>query len=247
LKGRGLIGGLALILALLATVLVFLYVKNVKDNAENGGKDVSVVVSKEDIPAGTQLDTLLSGGSFETKAIPQDAVVRGAVTSLAQLQGQTTSAAILAGEQISSARLQGNAQPAGGSLGIPKGHLALTLALDSPRIGGGNLQRGDHVTVFATFDSSGKAGQTGASGSASAVTVTLVPDVEMLKVINAVTQGVTGTSGNSDNTVTMALKPKDAQKVVFAEEKGTVWLGLLPPGEKGQHSKPTTIFKVVTG
>lgn len=247
MKGRGLVGGLALLLALLATGLVFLYVNNVRDEAENGEGTVTVVVSKEDVPAGTQLDDLVSAGAFDTEAIPEGAVVRGAVTALSQLEGQTTSQAILAGEQISTARLQGSGdQPSGGSLGIPKGYLALTLPLDSPRIAGGSLQRGDHVTVFATFDNAGDASSAGSS--ASAVTVTLVADVEMLKVVNAIAEGVTGeTAGAKANAVTMALKAKDAQKVVFAQERGTVWLGLLPPGEKGEQNKPTTIFKVVKG
>lgn len=247
MRGRGLVGGLALLLALVATGLVFLYVKNVKDDAEKGQNAVSVIISKEDIPAGTQLDDLVSAGSFDSATITEDAVVRGAVTDLAQLEGQTTSSAILSGEQISTARLQGGTQPAGGNLGIPKGYLAVTLPLDSPRIAGGALQRGDHVTVFGTFDNGGQPGGTGAGTSAAAVTVTLVPNVEMLKV-NAVTdQGVTGASASLSSTVTLALLPKDAQKVVFAQEKGTIWLGLLPPGEKGKRQKPTNIFKVVSG
>jgi hypothetical protein len=45
--------------------------------------------------------------------------------------------------------------------------------------------------------------------------------------------------------VTVALLPKDAQDVVFAQEKGTLWLGLLPPGESGKKQNPTNILKVV--
>jgi pilus assembly protein CpaB len=232
---------------LVATGLVFLYVKNVKDDAENGQNAVSVIVSKEDVPAGTQLDDLVSAGAFDTATIPEEAVVRGAVTDLSQLEGQTTASAILAGEQISTARLQGSGtQPAGGNLGIPRGYLAITLPLDSPRIAGGQLQRGDHVTIFGTFDNGGQPGNEGAGSSAAAVTVTLVPDVEMLKVNTLTDQGVTGAAGTASSTVTLALQAKDAQKVVFAQEKGTIWLGLLPPGEKGKKQGPTNIFKVVS-
>ncbi|MCA1706397.1 MAG: Flp pilus assembly protein CpaB, partial [Actinobacteria bacterium] len=247
-RGRGLVGGLALLLALVATGLVFLYVKNVKDDAESGRNAVNVVISKEDIPAGTQLDDLVSAGSFDTVTISEDAVVRNAVTDLAQLEGQTTSSAILAGEQISTARLQGSgSEAAGGSLGIPKGYVAVTLPLESPRIVGGTLQRGDHVTIFGTFDSNGQP-QTGSGAAVAAVTVTVVPDVELLKV-NAVTdEGVTGgAAGTSSSTVTVALLPKDAQDVVFSMEKGTLWLGLLPPNEKGKKQSPTNILKVVSG
>jgi pilus assembly protein CpaB len=236
------------LLALLATGLVFLYVNNVKDDAENGPNAVTVIVSKEDIPAGTQLDELIAEGAFDSATVTEEAVVRDAVTSLSQLEGQTTSSAILAGEQISLARLQGTGvQAAGGALGIKKGYVAVTLPLDSPRIVGGTLQRGDHVMIFGTFDSGGQpTGTTGGAGSsAAAVTATVVPDVELLKVNTVSDGGVTGESASLSSSVTVALLPKDAQDVVFSQEKGTLWLGLLPPGESGKKQNPTNILKVV--
>jgi Flp pilus assembly protein CpaB len=100
--------------------------------------------------------------------------------------------------------------------------------------------------IFGTFDSGGQPGQSGAGvGSAAAVTATIVPDVEALKVIDVTNEGVTGQASTATSTVTLALLPKDAQDVVFAQEKGTIWLGLLPPGEKGSKQSPTNILKVV--
>jgi pilus assembly protein CpaB len=242
LKGRGLVGGLALLLALLATVLVFLYVKNVKDTAEEGGDKVAVVVAKEDIPAGTQLDDLVSGGSFDTESFPEEAVVRGAVTDLQELEGQTTSAAIIAGEQMSTARLQGNEQPLGGNLGIPKGYLAVTVPLDHSRVTGGAIQRGDHVTIFGTFSNAGADG--GGGASTAGATVTLVPDVKVLELDLSQEDGAAAEAGTT-NEITLALRARDAQKVIFGQEQGTVWLGLIPPGETGKANPPTTLFKVV--
>jgi hypothetical protein len=34
--------------------------------------------------------------------------------------------------------------------------------------------------------------------------------------------------------LTLDLKRRDAQNVVFAQENGLVWVGLLPPGEVGK-------------
>jgi hypothetical protein len=45
--------------------------------------------------------------------------------------------------------------------------------------------------------------------------------------------------------VTLALRPHDALKVVFAEENGFVWLGLLPPGQTGSALPPLTTAQVV--
>ncbi|MGH2747727.1 MAG: Flp pilus assembly protein CpaB [Actinomycetota bacterium] len=235
MKARGLTMAVAFLLAATATAAVFLYVSGLEENAETGTEQVEVIVSKEDIPAGTQLDGLLSGGAFTTQLVSRDALVAGAVTSLSELQGEETSAPVLAGEQISTARLQGSGTLPGGVLGIPEGHQAMTVALDAPRTTGGILQSNDHITVYATFTK-------GPNGEP--VTVTLVPDVEVLSVASGLVDEEQP-EPSAQLMVTMALKPNEAQKLVFAQEEGSVWLSLLNPDEQGGRNSPTTIFQVV--
>src|SRR5437870_13322293 len=107
MKQRGVIVVAAFVLAAAATGAVFAYVHSVKKSSAAGSSLVQVVVSKQDIPAGTALSDLVSSGAFETEAVPKDTLVGGAVTSLSQLQNQRTVLPILAHEQISTARLTG--------------------------------------------------------------------------------------------------------------------------------------------
>jgi Flp pilus assembly protein CpaB len=88
MKSRGVVVVLALILATIATAGVFLYSRGVKQEAIKGGDLQDVIVSKVDIPANTELDELISQQQFELLQVPQDAVVQGAVTDLAQLRGR---------------------------------------------------------------------------------------------------------------------------------------------------------------
>lgn len=231
MRSRGLVIAVAFLLAMSATFVVYLYMRGVEQRS-TGGAMVTVVVSSEDIPAGTQLDELVAEDEFDMLRVPEDAVVRGAVTSIDDLEGRETSAPILAGEQISTTRLQGSEQLPGGNLGIPQGHQALTLPLDSPRLAGGAIQPGDRVTLYGTFT-------TVASdrGNSPAATVTLVPDVEVLEVT---TTEVSGETSQTTEMVTLALKARDAQRAVFAQEQGSVWMTLLPPNEQGSASGTTT-------
>ena len=232
MKSRGMVGVVAFLLAGVATMAVFLYVHGVKQKAETGGATVEVIVSKQDIPAGTNMDTLIAEGAFTQQTIPESTLVEGAATSLKQLDGRVTSVPILTGEQIPVARLQGSEELPGGTIGIPDGYEAVTIQLDPERVGDGTIQRGDHVTVFGTFR--GVAAQGSPSGGAD-MTVSLVPDVKILKISKPDLQRPT------DGTmVTMALRPRDALKVVFAKENGFVWLALLPPGETGAGQPPLT-------
>ena len=236
MRSRGLVIAVAFLLAMSATFVVYLYMRGLEQKS-TGGQMVGVVVSSEDIPAGAQLDELIAEGRFDTLRVPEDAVVRGAVTTIDDLEGRETSAPVLAGEQISTTRLRGSEQLPGGTLGIPNGHRALTLPLETPRLAGGVVQQGDHVTVYGTLTNVASA-----KNNAPAATVTLVPDVEVLEVT---TQEVTGDTAQTTAMITLALEAKDAQKVVFAQEQGSVWMSLLPPNEKGTDSGTTTAAELV--
>src|SRR5262249_23097927 len=148
----GLVVTVAALLAILATAAVFLYVRGIQDNRTSQGDLVSVIVAKDDIPVGTKLDDLITSGGLTLRQVPQDAVVRGAISDVELLKGRVTTARIVSGEQITSARLEGSAtQPEGGTLGIPEGLEAMTISLELPQAGGGVVQRGDHISIYGAF------------------------------------------------------------------------------------------------
>src|SRR3990172_2863980 len=211
MRSRGLVVVLALILATLATVGVFLYSRGVKSDALEGGDVVQVVVSKVDIPANSDLNAFVEDEQFALQQLPADAVVEDAITDISQLKGRRNSVFILAGEQTPLSRVGGGEIP-GGVIGIPEGHRAMAVALTAPRAVAGALAGGDNVSIYATFQDidltllQGGRGQTlekliqtairaqqqqqAAGQQAQNVeipkfdaTVVLVPEVEVLRVI----------------------------------------------------------------
>jgi pilus assembly protein CpaB len=245
MKGRGFVVFLALILATLATVGVFMYTRGVKEEAP-AGTQVQVVVSDVAIPARTDLDQLIKDDQFKIIQVPENVLVDGAITSVDQLAGKNNSVAILAGEQIPAARISGNVP--GGALAIPDGMEAITVSLDAPRGVAGAINAGDHVTIYSTF--------TGVPGKGTAketATVVLVPTAELLAVFRPLSSSTFGggeepTSGEQvpgSLTVTLALTPEDAQHFVFSMETGSPWFGLLPPDTNGQPMEPISYAQVV--
>lgn len=219
------------VLAVIATLAVLAYVRGVEESSGGSGPRVEVIVAKEDILAGADLDELIQRGAFTTELVPEDALVDEAVTSLAQLEGRQASAAILSGEQVTLARIQGAGSLPGGSLGIPEGFQAVTLPLEASRVVGGAVLRGDRVTVYATFDKTD-------------TTVTLVPEAQVLRVSKPDDDGGIG-GGGGETLITLALTADDAQRAVFAFEQGSVWLGLLPPGASGVMRPPVNVAAVL--
>jgi Flp pilus assembly protein CpaB len=166
------------------------------------------------------------------------------VTSPSQLRGQTTTAPIVANEQVTTSSLSSGEQVQGGMLGISPGHVAVTVQLDVPQGVNGNIQVGDNITVYATFQGAsvikGTIQQIASTGSTVSsdrqdlpdFTVTLIPTVKVLQVVNPSVDDTGKTVGDSV-AVTLDLTKKDAQNLVFAEEGAKLWLGLLAPGEQG--------------
>jgi pilus assembly protein CpaB len=246
---------LALILATLATAGVFLYSRGVKEEARQGGDLVTVVVSKVDIPANTDLNALVRENQFVTKDVPSEALIDDPITDASQLRNRRNSVYIFAGEQIPVGRVQGGEVP-GGPLSIPQDHQAITVSLGAPRAIGAALAGGDNVTVYATFNDvvlkkrnqQASTTEAGAQETASLTTV-LVPEVEVLRVFVPTVSSATGGEDGQDVTgnisVTLAFLPQEAQKFVFALELGSVYMSLLPPGSEGTDLQPLTVSGIV--
>jgi Flp pilus assembly protein CpaB len=259
MRSRGLVVALAVLLAVAAAGAVVLYTNGVKKAAESGGSLTTVIVATQDIPANTSLDSLIESGGFKELSVPADAVVDGAVTSLATLRGQTTTAPIVANEQLTASNLSSGEQVEGGMLGISKGHEALTIKLSAPQGVNGNIQRGDNISVLATY--------TGASiikgatlpellnGTATTTdrqelpdfTVTLIPTVRVLQVVNPGIDEAGNATGDSV-TLTLDLLPPDAQALTLANQTATLYIALLPPGEDGHTIPASTLpLKLLLG
>ena len=248
MRSRGLVVAIALVLAVAAAAAVILYTNGVKKNALSGGQLSTVIVATKDIPANTNLGPLVDSGAFKELQVPSDAVVNNAVTSIDQLKGTTTTLPLLANQQVSTASLSSGESPTGGALGISPGHLAVTIKLNAPQGGNGTIQRGDNITVFATFDGTTVikggtiqqiASPTGAANANTQqlpdFTVTLIPTVRVLQVVNPIVDPSTGATQGNDVTLTLDLAKKDAQNLVFAQTNALVYVGLLAPGEQGAH------------
>lgn len=260
MRSRGLVVVLALILATLATVGVFLYSQGVKEDARQGGDLVTVVVSKVDVPANTDLNTLIREGRFTTRDVPRDAVIDEPITQISQLQNRRNSVFIFAGEQIPVARVQGGTVP-GGLLSIPEGHQAITVALEAPRAISGALAGGDNVTIYATFEGVEITLIDNLTGAISGqpigtqqrlprfdTTVVLVPQVEVLRVIRpSLISGEQSEEQAASGTlqVVLAFEPGEAQKFVFALEQGQVYLSLLPPDADGVQLDAISFAEVI--
>ena len=249
MRSRGLVVGIALVLAIVAATAVILYTDKVKKDALLGGDQTMVIVSNQDIPANTALNTYDLNTAFKSVSVPRSVVVAGAVTDPAQLTDQITSGLILANEQIPVSRLSGGSTQGVSSIGVTKGNVGITVKLNGDAGGDGVIHAGDMITVYANYTSGSRISglnlkpvlqnkplpATVHSGSVTVdtFTATLIPSVKVLRVQNPIPDASGQLDTGASILLTLDLTPPDAQNLVFAQENASVWVGLLAPGDTG--------------
>jgi pilus assembly protein CpaB len=212
-KRRVLAALTALLLAVVGGLLLLVYVAGADQRAIADLQPVSVLVVSKALPEGAAGAEL--SGALEVRELPGTAVVPGAATHLDEVDGRVTTTALQPGEQLLLSRL---ADPAAledaKGVSVPKGLHQVSVKLEAQRVVGGTLTPGATVAVFlSTKDTT---------------------QLSLHKVlVTAVQGGAAGGSGDAvaqpaDLTVTLALSGRDAQKVVFAAEHGSIWLSSEP-------------------
>lgn len=230
----------ALALGGLAALTTNWYLNRATERLEAGTEPVEVLVASEAIPRGAMADDLIDSGQIVTREVPRRYVSADAVSSPKAIRGQVLAAPLSAGELVTTARFQAPKE-AGLAYSVPKGLVAVSIPSDAVKGVAGLLKPGDFVMVVATFEP-------GPNG-VEALTRVLLPKARVLAVgtdvgaQSAVSQGddrsLTANTTEAQQqeqtgaapTVTLALAPLDAEKLVFAEEQGSVWLALLPATE----------------
>lgn len=245
----------AVILALAAAALVWWYAASVRNEAEKGEGTVQVLVATQDIPARTTGEAVVEKGLAEITDVPERLVAPGALTSEMGLQGRVFTVPVAKGQQIVATQL-GTPEAESLAFRVKKGMRAVSIPLERIRGVGGALTAGDRVDVIGTFDfddlnqalvglsrvlspEEAKAltdqGFDTETGRAT-FTRTLLQQVEVMAVddLGATPTGSLGLGGGdaadvpAEPVVILMVSPADAERIVYAQEEGRVWLTLVP-------------------
>lgn len=235
MKNRKLMVILAVIMGVLAAFSITLYTKGIRTKYENDEETVKVLVADEDISVGKNIDSITKTKAASFQERPKKYVTSRALTSDNEIDGQVLAVPVNKNEIITLDHFKYNTK-AGLSFTIPDNYVAISIPIDEVRGVSGMIKAGDLINVVATF----KRGQTNIEDDKTKI---LLQNVKVLAVDNIIAPAkghaeengsivVKKTSSTNQNnnrkTLTLSLKPKDSEKLVFAEELGSIWLTLLP-------------------
>jgi pilus assembly protein CpaB len=229
----------AVIVAGLGTALVWGYVSNVRSAVAADLVDVQVLVAGQPIAAGTSVADAEAAGAFELTVMDAESVAPGALSQTQSIRDLVALAPLFPGEQVLSQKF-GEAGSVS-RLALPEDKMAVSVQLSDPARVAGFVNPGSDVAVMLTTD-----GGEESDGDVPAQTRVLLPAAEVIAVgqSSIVSQRTTEQDGSQTveeiprAILTLALTQEQAQRLVFGQSQGNLYLALL--GEEAEVSPSTS-------
>jgi len=229
----------ALLVAFIATLSQCRYVAKREKQLLYQSEPLPTVMALKNIPADFKLDETM----VQLVDVPREWRQPKALSSVEDIIGQISKVPIIEGEQVVLTKLV-RPKEAGLAYFVPKGKRGVAMAVDDVTGVGGHLRPGNSVDIMGTFDF-------GEGEKADMRTVTLFQNVFVLAVARDTGQPTADSIRTSDElaaaakdtlglerelarerarqggrTISLALSPEQAQKIVLAQELGTLSVAL---------------------
>jgi Flp pilus assembly protein CpaB len=205
--------------AVLAAIVLLVYLNQYRNSVDTGAQPMSVLVAKSLIQKGPPGDVVGSTALYQVASIPRDQLKAGAFIDPKTLTGKVATADIYPGQQLTETDFTvGNANALTQSLA--RDQRAVVVPLEGAAEVGGTLTAGDRVDVWVAFNAQGT------NGVSRPIIREVFQDMHVL----------TAVGGN----VTFRATPRQAGQLIFASQNAKIWL-VLRPSIGSTNSKPPTI------
>ena len=224
------LGALAMagVLAVAAALVVVVYAHNYRSSVDNNSSTVQVLVATRTIPEFTPGTQVVDGRMYRIQSISRDAVADGAITNADDLKGKVARNDIYPGEQLTENQFT-TSTTTSVAVKLAPDQRAVAFPVDTAQGLVGEVQTGDHVDVVSSFDvlPLGPNGLPLTGGQAITLTKTIVSNA---LVLSAPSDTTTPGTTNHSPMITLAIDNADVNAVMFAQDKGSIWFTLRPPG-----------------
>lgn len=220
--------------ALIAAVLLVVYLNRYRSSVNESTAQTPVLVAKNLIPKGTSGTIIAQNNLFQTATLAKDDLKLGAVGDPAYLQGRITVADVYPGQQITAGDLSAtttNALPTQ----ISGAQRAIAVPIDGVHAVAGNLVDGDRVDIYLALNT----GDRGVLGLLMADMLILrAPTADSTSAVLRATsvQSAKLASGSENGRLWFVLRPqigaKKTPRILVPPESLLVGLKPLPTGKK---------------
>lgn len=217
--------------AILAAILLIVYLNRYRSSLKGSNEATPVLVAKLFIQKGTPGNLVGSQRHYQVASVPKKELRDGALTDATALRGLVATHDIYQGQQLTVADFAPTAPDALQNKLIGKAR-AISVPFDPPHGMMGQLSPGDHVDVYAIMNQAGPGGGTG----------WLKQLMENALVLR------TPLTGAAPGTVVLRGSGLQTAEMAFVADSGKLWLVLRPAsGAKPARPGLITVERLLLG
>ncbi len=218
---------LSIFVAFITTFAIYRYMDNlISVNDEANFKQVWV--ANQEIPMKTKITTEM----LEEKRIREDLMAKGAVTNENEVIGKYALYSLVEGEQVVESKVA-DVEKTYFSYNIPKNQRAITVEVDQVSGVADLVRPGDYVDVLVFFEeheiASGGTKKNYPNVSKDMLQKVMVISVDKNFEFGSEPPATEVEDSERKRMITLSVNAWDAEKVVLAQEKGSVHLALRNP------------------
>jgi Flp pilus assembly protein CpaB len=213
--------------AVLAAVLLLVYLGQYRNSVKTGAAPITVLVAEKLITKGTSASVIGSDRLMRALTIPRDQAKTGAVSDPALLKGRVAVEDIYPGQQLTVADFTTATTDA-----IPtklvREQRAIAVPFEAAHGMVGYIQPGDRVDLYVgLYDEKASA--------VGAVLKLLAEDVYVMST--PASGGGGGIRGSNTSNFVFRVHGAEAAKIAWSADNGTLW-AVLRPGNNAKPARP---------
>ncbi len=217
----------AAVVAALGATLVFLYAQGAENRAVAQFQTVEVLSAAQRIERGESMDDALAAGKVILEPVTVDEVLEGAGADDEVFAGQVALTTVYPGEQLLPVKFgAADEVESTSTLPVPEGKVAIAVSLTDQGRVGSFTRPGSEVAIYLSAVP---------EDGSPAFTRMLLPRVTVIGAGSttqvqsaAATEGGTVAEELPNTLLTLAVEQGEAEKVLFAQDAGTLSFALLP-------------------
>lgn len=224
---------MAIIMALITTSLVYFYIRKMTARSEST-EDINAFVAAETLPARHKI----TNDDIKAVKVSKESLNGNAVLNKSEIIGKRTKDRIIQGEQILNDRLATD-DKMNLAYNVPEGKRAVSINVNEQIDVSSLIRPGDSVDVIASFDKE-ELEDRSSKIVYPRVTRIIIQNIEVLAMGQE--QVIKGEKiAEPHKTVTLAVTPEDAEKLVYISDYAVIRLALRPAGDDSIVNTPGTV------
>ena len=204
--------------AILAGILLFVFVQRYRTSVNNTATSTPVFVASGYIPRGTSASLVASNQLLQRTFVKTNAVRIGAITDPSVLHGEVAATDIYPGQQLTASDFTAAGVTITSELTAAS--RAIAIPVDSAHGLVGFVQAGDHVDILSSF---------GGAGNAQAGAQLVAQNILVLSAPGGGGGGTLGSGNGGGGNIVLNVPVKLAQELAFIADNGKIWVILRPP------------------